>query len=352
MRAPCTLPSLLALSYLTLSACSSAGGANTAAGESQAEAADGTVPAQVAPEPQPATDVQPKNTVKPNQDDVARAEAATDIEHHWFETGITIDAGAYGLVGDGKTDNTQRLRELLASGNRTIYVPAGDYLTDRLRILANTRLILAPGTTIRDAGKLRKWDSVLTILHDNVHIVGYGARVIADRADYTSGEYRHGVYVFGATNVFIEGLESSHHGGDGFFIGGPLDNDDPATDVTLKGVAASDNRRQGLSIIAGRHVRIIDSEFADTNGTAPQFGVDVEADVPGHVLDDIIFLRPRTQGNRGGGIMIYLGFLDSSSAPVDITIIDHTSSQESPMLLTNVPRDVRATIRYGRSDPP
>lgn len=289
-----------------------------------------------------------RHTVPPDESALRRAQSEISTDGFLFVTNEVVDALSYGLVGDGRTDNTQIFRALLAGGNKTIRIPPGDYVTDKLSVWSNTVLILEPGVTVRDAGRLGKYDRLLNITTENVHIVGYGARVLSERADYQTDEWRHGVLIFGARRVLIEGLESSSHGGDGFYIGGPAGR--PSTDVILKGCAARNNRRQGLSITSGRRIRVVDCEFSATNGTAPEFGVDLEPNNPEDFIDDIILFRVHTIRNRGGGIMIHLEKLSGVSAPPDITIIEHSSADEAVMLRTMVPDSVSATIRYSASD--
>lgn len=287
---------------------------------------------------------QPTGTIALDEKQITAAEQDAERDDLSFATTESVDGLSYGLVGDGTTDNTEAFRSLLAGGNRTIHVPAGDYVTDKLEFAANTVLILEPGVTLRDAGRLGRLDRLLNIRTDNVRIVANGARVVADRQRYTTDEWRHGVYLFGAHHVVIEGLESSSHGGDGFYIGGPQDN--PSTDILLKGCLGANNRRQGLSITSARLVRVVDSEFTATNGTAPQFGVDLEPNDPVDVLDEILFVRLRTSANRGGGLMVQLSALNAASEPVKVTVLDHHSEQESPVLVMRRPDGVNASIAY------
>ncbi|MGH8177794.1 MAG: right-handed parallel beta-helix repeat-containing protein, partial [Steroidobacter sp.] len=277
---------------------------------------------------------------------VEQIEASASADDLTFETAETVDGLSFGLLGDGVTDNTAAFTRVLSTGNRTIHVPAGDYVTGKLVIPSNTILMLAPGVIIRDSGLLAKHDRLINIIGHNVHIQGLGASVVSRRSDYTTDEWRHGVHIFGASRVVIEGLESSNHGGDGFYIGGPAGN--PSTDIYLKGCRADNNRRQGLSITSARRVRIIDCEFMNTNGTAPQFGVDLEPNDPVDFLDDIVLLRPYTRTNQGGGILICLNGLDASSYPVNVSIVEHASVTEAPNLQTLAPPEVKATLRYSR----
>jgi hypothetical protein len=244
-----------------------------------------------------------------------------------WANGPRFEGATYGLVGDGRTDNTEALRKLLADGHRTIHIAAGDYVTGSLSIPGNTVLLLDPGVTLRDSHHLGPYDRVINILADNVLIRGPGARVVADRLDYTTGEQRHGVFIYGASNVVVEGVESDGHGGDGFYIGSPAGKPQ-SHNIVLSHCLASNNRRQGLSITSGRQVIVADCTFQYTKGTAPQFGIDVEPDTPGDALDHIVILRPITRGNATGGISLYLDALNGTNTPVDIQVLGHVSRDE------------------------
>lgn len=258
---------------------------------------------------------------------------------------IAVDTAT---LEDGAADNSAAFRRLLAGGNRTIHVRAGDYLTGSLNIEANTVLALEPGVVLRDLGNLDPKERLLNIRSTHhVKIIGWGAQLLADRAHYTTGEQRHGVLICGSHHVTIEGLESSGHRGDGFYIGGPTAA--ASTDIVLRGCKAGNNRRQGLSITSARRVYVVDSEFAETNGTAPEFGIDLEPNYPTDVLDDINFLRVATRSNRGGRIAAYLQ-LGRNQRPVVINIAEHRSTSESPVLLTSVSPGTVVTMRYGADD--
>jgi hypothetical protein len=245
-----------------------------------------------------------------------------------LEGGPPLEGATYGLVGDAKTDNTQALRKLLGDGNRTIHIAPGDYVTGSLRIPGNTVLLLDRGVTLRDSGHLGPSDRLINIFQDNVLIRGPGARIIANRQDYTTGEQRHGVIIYGASNVVIDGVESSGHGGDGFYIGSPAGKA-PPQNIVLSHCLASNNRRQGLSITSGNEVIVADCTFQYTQGTAPQFGIDVEPNTPQGALEHIVLLRPTTRGNHSGGIALYLDALNGTDTPVDIQVLGHVSRDES-----------------------
>lgn len=265
-----------------------------------------------------------------------------------FRTSQYVEGSKYGLVGDAVTDNTRAFRALLGTGNRTIHITAGVYVTGKLDIPANTVLLLDPGVVIKDSGKLGPHDRLINILHNNVYIRGSKDRVMSDRRFYNSGEQRAGVFIQSAANVVIDGLESNGNSGDGFYIGGG-GGAPPARNVLLENCGAFLNRRNGLSIVSGINVTVRNCTFAETRGTAPQFGVDIEPDVPHDPLVNIRLSDVRTVRNASGGIAIALGPAYKPLRPVSIDIFHHESTGENPPYKTIGVARVRGTImRNGR----
>lgn len=220
----------------------------------------------------------------------------------------------------GTTDLTTAVANCIAvSATHRAVFPAETVVTGKFTIPAGGSVYLPPGCVLKDSGVLGASDRLVNITNDNVHIEGWGAKVQMDRADYTTGEQRHGVYIYGAHDVTIEGLESSDSGGDGFYIGGAAG--DPATDVTLFMCKGDNNRRQGLSVVNARRFRDIDGEWTNTTGTAPSAGIDIEPNATTDVLEDIVIVRPRCTGNDGPGIEIFLAAWNSVSNYCDITIV-------------------------------
>jgi len=236
------------------------------------------------------------------------------------------------------------LEKLLGSGNRTIHIPAGDYVTGKLQIPPNTALLLEAGVILQDSGQLGAQDRLINIETTNVYISGYGAKVLGARNAYPPGEQRHGVFISGANNVVIDGLESSNNAGDGFFIGGSPAP--PSQNIVLSDCVASNNRRQGLSIVNARNVYVVNCQFQYTQGTAPEFGIDLEPDYPTDYLDQIRILQPLTLANHGGGIAIFLENLNANSYPIDVEILNHMSQSESPPFTTLGSPYAPGTIQY------
>lgn len=255
------------------------------------------------------------------------------------------DGAKYGLVGDGSTDNTAAFRALLGHGGRAVHVEAGTYVTGALDIPGNTTLLLDPGVIIKDSGKLIPSAKLITIDHNNVYIRGPGAEVLSDPRFYQGGEYRHGVFIIGATDVVIDGLQSSGNSGDGFYIGSNHQGK-PALDVTLENCSAVHNRRNGLSITAGVNVNVLNCSFSYTRGTSPQFGIDIEPDTPLEPLTNIKLVNVHTVANASGGIAVYLGSAYHPQKPIRIEIVNHQSAGEQRPYFTNGVGKVPGTVIY------
>lgn len=239
-----------------------------------------------------------------------------------FATSDTVDALAFGMAP--AIDSTQALRSALGTGNRTVHVPAGTYTIGHTSIPHDTILVLDPGVTLQDAGQLSPVERLLEIRSTNVQVIGHGARLVS--AGYTSGEQRHGVFIFGGHNVKVEGLESDASGGDGFYVGGN------AQDVELRGVLSDGSRRNGLSITSGIDVFVADSEFRNTHGTAPQFGIDIEPNGAKDPLIGITLLRVQTPANVKGGLAVFFSAYQDGPA-AEILIQGHTGGSYSPLFV-------------------
>jgi hypothetical protein len=241
-----------------------------------------------------------------------------------FVAGPAVSLLDYGAIANDLAEDTPALIAAMAGGGRTVRIPAGEYRIGKLEIPSNTVWELAPGVVLRDTGQLGLTDRLITIASQNVRIVGNGSSVVANRAVYTTGEFRHGIFIRGATNVHIIGLRSSEHGGDGFYLG------TGTRDVTIESSGGNFNRRQGMSIVAGVNVLVRDCLFTNTSGTPPSLGVDIEPNNNSDILQSITLQNVRTSGNAGGGISVRLSAYTAAAPPARILISGHVSTNERP----------------------
>src|ERR1039458_585216 len=130
---------------------------------------------------------------------------------------------------------------------------------------------------------MTRFDSLLSATgQSNLVIRGYGRTLRMQKRDYqnppySKAEWRMGIALRGCRHVLIEGLRVESTGGDGFYVdgGGTFGWSE---DITLRNCTAYDNHRQGLSVISVENLLVENCLFANTWGTAPEAGIDLEPD--------------------------------------------------------------------------
>ncbi|MFC5569093.1 right-handed parallel beta-helix repeat-containing protein [Lysobacter yangpyeongensis] len=225
-----------------------------------------------------------------------------------------VDVRALGARGDGIGDDTaafQRAIDRAARGTGLVEVPAGRYLIDpqrSLRLRNGIDLRLAPDAVLM--AKPNAAPRAYVLLVEGVSDVTIsGGAIVGERDAHLgkTGEWGHGIMIRGASRVSVRDMTISRCWGDGISVGGLAKvgaEGRPSTDILIANVRCRGNRRQGLTIGRSRRVRVRDSEFSDTHGTKPEYGIDIEPDKPG-TADDITIERCIVKGNRGGGIQAY-----------------------------------------------
>ena len=246
-----------------------------------------------------------------------------------------VNVRKFGARGDGRNDDTQGLQaaiDAVGGGGGIVEVPAGDYLVDTLRNpIFKGGVLLRSGVHLRMArgAKLRAIPteaerSYVLVLQDIADVRITGGEIIGDRDRHLGhgGEWGHGIAVRGAERLVIDGTRVSRCWGDGISLGSGKVNGQVtlARDIEIRRVTCVGNRRQGLTIGRVRGVRVYDSEFSDTHGTAPAAGIDVEPDGP-QTATDVLIQRCTMRRNRGPGLQVWK--LVSGVTVRDCTIEDN-----------------------------
>lgn len=252
------------------------------------------------------------------------ARAATLIAPARARGPTTINVRDEGAHGDGRNDETRAFQsaiDALPSEGGTVLVPAGTYLIDAVvsvNLRSRMHLQLAPGAKLVAIPNAEKKSYVLYAYKvSDVEISG--GQITGERAGHlgTAGEWGHGIQIRGASRVTVRDIRIADCWGDGVCIGGAEKQQaTPSDDIVIANIVSTGNRRQGLSIGRSRNVRVYGSEFSNTSGTNPQYGIDIEPDRPGGATD-IHIESCVIRNNRGGGIQIF-------RRVTDVTIKDCT----------------------------
>ena len=218
---------------------------------------------------------------------------------------VNRDKSLVGPDGDCTSLIQSAIDKLPPQGGEVVVGP-GEYLIDAVksvRLRNGVSLTLEPGATLRaiptDAGSY----SVVRIYGATGARV-HGGNIVGERNQHlgTKGEWGMGIDIRGSHDVIIQNVIVSECWGDGVYVGSLGDKDSGACSaITLRGVVARGNRRQGASIVSCRGALVEQCTFVDTKGTAPAAGIDLEPDA-GLTVQDVQIVDCTTNNNQGDGI--------------------------------------------------
>lgn len=222
-------------------------------------------------------------------------------------------------------DATACLQAALDSGAKRVVVDRqkGDWIVRPIYVNARgMEVVFQDGVTVRakkGAFKGRS-DCLFQIKGTSADIVMRGegnATLAMNKADYqdperyASAEWRSTLEIYGR-GVTVRDLTLLSSGGDGVYVNG-------AQDVVLENLVCRDHHRQGISVIAAKNLVARRCEFSGTWGTPPACGIDLEPNHNRNFFENIVFEDCTFAENASSGILLHLGALDPTSAPVSIT---------------------------------
>lgn len=241
---------------------------------------------------------------------------------------IKFNVKSFGAKGDGINNDTQSIQDAIneaATIAGSVIIPEGVYLVNALEsinVKDNVTIIMTPKTVLKAIPNSSSHYAILNITNvKNVRI--YGGVLVGDRSEHlrTDGEWGMGVRIIGSTNVTIKYTKANDCWGDGFYIGGNS-YQDYCENIRLVNIAANNNRRQGISLISGRNIDIINAVLTNTNGTSPAAGLDIEPNRVSQIMENIN-IDNLTSIHNSAGIKIYLRNLSNSERNINITIRNH-----------------------------
>lgn len=179
-----------------------------------------------------------------------------------------------------------------------------------INIPANRRLILEPNTVMQ-AMPNASANSAIFGAYDVANISITGGILIGERATHTpsggpSDEHGFGIDFRGVTDGKITNTTIKNCQGDGIYIGAGATGTF-CNRIIIDKVLSDNNRRQGVSIVGSNNVKILNSTFSNTNGTAPQAGIDIESNSPSVAQNNILIDNCDIVDNAGSGIDILRG---------------------------------------------
>ena len=101
------------------------------------------------------------------------------------------DVTKYGIVGDGITNNTEKINALTKSmtNGGTLYFPSGEYVTGTIRLYSNITMHLDSGAKILGSNDIKDFPKISN----------------EDAPGYTRGGYEALISAFNAENITVSG---------------------------------------------------------------------------------------------------------------------------------------------------
>lgn len=256
--------------------------------------------------------------------------------------GATFNVLDYGVTGDGSTDDTDAIQALLrtASGNGAVYFPAGTYMvrTDGIltgnvlqpgiQIPSNSELLLDSQATIQGITNAVDAYNVMCIFRTS-NITIRGGTINGDLAAHAGSLVKNGIglRVQNGTNITIYDTVFSNTITDGVAI--LYDYQDAAqptsTNVFLYNVKATDNYRNGVSVIGVDGGGIFGGKFTGSNLA----GIDIEpngiaAFTPAPSITENFTVSGTVVSGNNAGIVIYAnGTIPNQGIVRGISITDN-----------------------------
>lgn len=234
----------------------------------------------------------------------------------------------FGAEVDDLKDDTMAIQSAINyqsdKGGGTVVLPKGTYLINSLKSVVlkdNITLEFKDGAILQSLPNGEERYEIVKIMDvKNVALIG-DVRIIGERNEHlgTTGEWGFGISIIGSENITIENAYISDCWGDGIYIGSS-EKKNYSKYVEITNPTLENNRRQGISVISVKGLKITDPTINNTNGTAPQSGIDIEPNFSTEYLKDIKIENLNTSNNQGYGLQIYLLNYKGSENPVNIEI--------------------------------
>jgi parallel beta-helix repeat protein len=254
-----------------------------------------------------------------------------------FTTTFEVNVLNTGATPNDGTDDTGAIQtavnQVAAHGSGTVLVPDGTYMINALvavNLASNMTFKMTSGAILKAIpNSALGYDIIKISGKTNVNVTG--GKVQGERhqhltpGDYETypdiyGQWGYGIDIGNSSYISVTGVTATECWGDGFLIG---EGAGPCSNITLDGVVADDNRRQGCSITWADGVLVQNSTFKNTNGHAPKSGMDIEPDPGGDYVRNVQILNNQFNNNYNTGLAMF-----SAGAPEisNITVTGNTFS--------------------------
>jgi hypothetical protein len=271
----------------------------------------------------------------------------TDTSHVVLSRNSAVTVS--GVVAFWGTDDTGAIQNALAAcaGHELVF-PNAVYLINpyggsstpynSLVVQSGTTLTFQGNATIQAMATIHPSYAILC-LNNVSDITINGGILIGERLVHLAvgggvgNEFGFGIFMQTAKNVAVYDTVIKNCWGDGSLVYGGAATDStrqPSENIIFHNIHCDNNRRQGISIVSVKGCSIIGGLIENTNGTGPEFGIDVEPDTGADFIEGVYIAGITTRFNCGGGIILTpVNLCQTQNNKCTVTIDGWTSFQDS-----------------------
>jgi hypothetical protein len=225
------------------------------------------------------------------------------------------------FVKDATVDYTDYIQRALDK-HRKVLFPNFPILINAkgLTISSNSIIVFDKNSKIKLVPN-DKGDYEMLRIHDVENVTLYNANVEGDRYKHigTKWEWGMGISIRGAKNVKLFNSVAKYCWGDGIYLG-ITEKSSNNVNITITNTLLDDNRRNGMSIIAAENLWINNLVVANTHGTSPMAGIDIEPDANSDIIKNLNFKDITSFNNEYYGFLFVLSNLGGKISHKEINI--------------------------------
>ena len=239
-----------------------------------------------------------------------------------------MNSKQFGLIGDGTTDETSKLKEFFENEKIEKYILLnGTYiLDDDIKITSNSNVEFMENAIIKRKPTTLAIYFMLNIVNKN-NVTINNAHLIGDKDEHTgtTGEWGYGINIAYSQNVNINNAIIEETWGDGIYIGNSYQENktQETKNININKCKILNCSRNGISLCTGENIILTDNYIYGVNRTDPKNGIDIEPegkDADTKYLKNIKIINTTTE-NNGIGISCI-----TETAIIDNLIIDNHNS--------------------------
>lgn len=232
-----------------------------------------------------------------------------------------VDELPLNYVKDASVDYTELIQKAL-DNHRNVVFPNFPILINSkgLSISSNSILYFDENSSLHlMPNKYGQYEIIR--IHDVENVIIYGANIIGDKESHTAkdGEWGMGVSIRGAKNIKLYNTIVKSCWGDGIYLG-ITNTSSKNVNVTITNTLLDSNRRNGMSIIAAENLNVKDLIVANTHGTPPSAGVDIEPDANTDIIKNLNFDGIISFNNETHGFLFALNNMAGELQHNDVNI--------------------------------